>query len=208
MTPWAAISALVPPLALGVGFLYAASANPGFDPVRQPLSDLGALTAPTRWLWAGVLAVMGLGHVVTALGLRPADIAGRWALGAGGVLLILLAIRPNNVVGKFTLLHTLGSAFTFGLLALWPAISAHAGPRVPWPLRRSVGVVTSVIAFVLIEVTLWGLILNADTDGIRELLLYAWTSIWPLVVVAWTLTDPGYAYPNVAGPQPRRAPRA
>ena len=94
--------------------------------------------------------------------------------------------------------HILGSAFVFGLLALWPAMSGHLGPRVPWPLRRRVGVMISIVAFVLIELTLWGIILRADTDGAREVLLYAVTALWPLVVVLWTkVRGAGWAYPAV-----------
>ena len=99
---------------------------------------------------------------------------------------------------KWTLRHILGSAFVFGLLALWPAMSGHLGPRVPWPLRRRVGVIISIVAFVLIELTLWGIILRADTDGAREVLLYAVTALWPLVVVVWTKArGAGWAYPAV-----------
>ena len=64
--------------------------------------------------------------------------------------------------------------------------------------RRRVGVVISVVAFVLIELTLWGIILRADTDGAREVLLYAVTALWPLVVVLWTkVRGAGWAYPAV-----------
>ena len=58
---------------------------------------------------------------------------------------------PNNVVGKWTLPHILGSAIVLGLFALWREMSGHHGPRVRWPLRRRVGVMISLVAFVLIE---------------------------------------------------------
>lgn len=205
---WGVASAIAAPVVLAAGYLYAASLTPGFQPVSQPLSDLGAISSGTRWLMGVTLLLVGACHIVTALGLRPADTAGRWLLGAGGVFLWWVALIPNNVVGKFTLRHTLGSAFAFGLLALWPAMSGHLGPRVPWPLRRRVGVIISVVGFVLIELTVWGLILRADTDGAREVVLYAVTTLWPLVVVLWTkLRGAGWAYPPVRRVPARPAAR-
>jgi hypothetical membrane protein len=195
---WGVLSAAAAPVVLAAGYLYAASLTPGFQPVSQPLSDLGAANAGTRWLMAVTLMLVGASYIVTALGLRPADIAGRWLLGGAGVMMFWVALIPNNVVGKWTLRHILGSALVFGLLALWPAMSGHLGPRVPWPLRRRVGVIISIVAFVLIELTLWGIILRADTDGAREVLLYAVTALWPLVVVVWTKArGAGWAYPAV-----------
>ncbi len=203
---WGVLSAVAAPALLAAGYLYAASLTPGFQPVSQPLSDLGAFNSGTRWFMAITLMLVGVSYIVTALGLRPADTAGRWLLGAAGVMMFWVALIPNNVVGKWTLRHTLGSAFVFGLLALWPAMSGHLGPRVPWPLRRRVGVVLSIVAFVLIEFTLWGILLRADTDGAREVLLYAVTALWPLVVVLWTkVRGAGWAYPPVRR-QPPAAP--
>ena len=198
---WTAITALLAPVSLVAGYAYAASATPGFAPLSQPLSDLGAASATTRWVITACLAVSGLALLGTAVGLRTADSAGRWLLGTGGVLLALLGLQPNHVPGKFTLLHTLGSEFTFVLLALWPAMSARMGPRVPWPLRRLVGVGVSVLTFLLLQLTLWGLILRADTDGIRETILYLVVALWPLVVVAWLMVrGPGAAYRTGARP--------
>jgi hypothetical membrane protein len=191
---WTALTALLAPAALAAGYLYAVSATPGFDPIRQPLSDLGAESASTRWAMTATLGVIGLSLIGTAVGLRTADIAGRWLLGAGGFMLVALAWGPNHVTGKFTLLHTLGSEFAFVLLALSPAMSCQVGPRVPWPLRRGVGVAVSAVVFHLLQLTLWGLVLRADTDGIRETVVYVVVTLWPLVLVAWLmLRGPGSA---------------
>ncbi|MBK8470529.1 MAG: DUF998 domain-containing protein [Actinomycetales bacterium] len=202
---WGVLSAVGGPVVLAAGYLYAASLTPGYQHVRQSLSDLGAHSADTRWLMAAALGLLGVSYIVTAIGLRPADTAGRWLLGAAGVGMISIALIPNNVVGKFTLRHTLGSILTFGLLAMWTAASGHLGPRVPWPLRRRVGVVIAVVALVLIELTLWGLILSSDNNGVREVLLYAVTALWPLVVVLWTkVRGPGWAIPPVRRVSPAR----
>ena len=197
---WGLLSALAAPVVLLAGYLYAAGRTPGFDPVAHLFSDLGAANSPTRWWLAATLGLLGACHVVTALGLRPADSAGRWLLGASGTGLWLVAALPNNTAGHFMVRHTFASAIAFGLFALWPAMSGHLG-RPAWPLRRRVGVVVSVLGFVLIEATLFGIVTRSDTGGLRELLLYAATSLWPLVVVLWTrLAGPGTAVPPVRRP--------
>ena len=45
---WGVLSAAAAPVVLAAGYLYAASLTPGFQPVSQPLSDLGAANAGTR----------------------------------------------------------------------------------------------------------------------------------------------------------------
>ncbi|HOF63125.1 MAG TPA: DUF998 domain-containing protein [Dermatophilaceae bacterium] len=195
---WGVAAAITAPAILLLGYAYAVSLTPGYDKVAQAVSDLGVVGSPARWPWAFTLVFIGMAHIATALGLRPADVIGRWLLGAGGAAMIVLAFVPNNVVGKTYMRHTLTSAIVFGLLALWPAMSARNGLGVPWPLRRRVTIIVSIVVFVLIEVTLWGLILQTTTDGVREFALYAWTALWPLVVVVWTKLRPGTALPMVS----------
>ncbi len=202
---WGVFSAVLAPVVLLGGYALAAGATPGFDPVSDLLSDLGAASAPTRWWMSITLVLLGACHIVTAVALRPADPAGRYLLGAGGIALLLVAIIPNNTPGHFMVRHTFISAVAFGLLALWPAMSGQGGDPA-WPLRRRVGVAVSVVGFVLIEATLFGVIISTETGGIRELALYAVTATWPLVVVLWTtLAGPGTAVPPVRRPPPQRA---
>ena len=205
---WGVASAIAAPLLLVLGYLYAVSLTPGYDKVAQAVSDLGVVGGPARWPWAFTLVFIGIAHIATAIGLRPADVIGRWLLGAGGFVMMVLAFVPNNVVGKTYMRHTLTSAIAFGLLALWPAMSARNGRGVPWPLRRRVTIIVSIVVCVLIEITLWGLILQTTTDGVREFALYAWTSLWPLVVVLWVRLRPGTALPLVSPAKPSSAPSA
>ncbi len=183
ITRQAAAASLLAPVVLAVGWLYACSLAPGFDPVRQPVSDLTAANAPNRAVMTAALIVVGACHVVTASGLRPADPTGRWLLGAGGVSLVVLALIPNRSVGHYYLVHTYWSVLVFALLGFWPALSARFGPRVVWPLRMPVALAASLITFALLVATVLGIITQADTLGLREGALLAWTSVWPLVVV-------------------------
>ncbi|MDQ6641386.1 MAG: DUF998 domain-containing protein, partial [Actinomycetota bacterium] len=52
---WGVASAVVAPVALIGGFLYAGSRVPGYDPVRSTISDLAAGDMPGRWLMTTAL---------------------------------------------------------------------------------------------------------------------------------------------------------
>ena len=192
-TPWWAVATSVAALvAFAAAYLYAASRTPGFDVVRTSVSDLGASGTPGRNALGIGLLVVGALLIVTALGLEPADPAGRWTLAFGGLGLWLLASAPAEPA-TYTLRHTFSSEIAFVLLALWPAFGARAG-TVVWPLRRRVGVIVSVLTFVAMQIALWGIILRATTDGIRELAVYGWVVLWPVIVTVWTaVRDPGVA---------------
>jgi hypothetical membrane protein len=186
VTSSAVASSVLAPVLLVLGWWYAVSLHPGFDPVRQPVSDLTAANAPNRWTMTLALMAVGVCHVVTARGFRAADPTGRWLLAAGGVSLVVLALIPNRTVGSYYLVHSYWSALTFGFLALWPTASSRFGDRVPWPLRLPVGLAGSVVTFLLVLLTAVGMITESDTLGLREHAVYAWTTAWPLVVVAGT----------------------
>lgn len=186
VTSSAVVASILAPVLLVAGWWYAGSLHPGFDPVRQPLSDLSAANAPNRWVMTVVLLLVGVCHVVTAIGLRAADPTGRWLLALGGAALVILALIPNRSVGNYYLVHTYWSALTFAFLAFWPTAAVRFGAHVPWPLRLPVGVAVSLVTFLLLLLTGIGIITESDTLGIRESALYAFTTAWPLVVVAGT----------------------
>lgn len=179
-------SSLLAAALLVLAWWYAVSLQPGFDPVRRPLSDLTAANAPNRWVLTAALILIGACHVITARGLRAADPAGRWLLGLGGISLAMLALIPNRTVGNYYLVHVYWSALTFGFLALWPTAGSRFGAHLPWTLRLPVGLTASFVTGGLILLTALGIVTESDTLGVRETALYAWTTLWPLVVVAGT----------------------
>ena len=83
----------------------AGSVTRGYDPVRSSVSDLAAGDASSRWLMTAALVLTGLGYLVTAVGLRPADAAGRTVLAIGGIAVLLMAWIPNATVGRNAVGH-------------------------------------------------------------------------------------------------------
>jgi len=109
------------------GWQLAAGRQPcGFDPVRQTISALAARGATDRWIMTTGLAGVGLCHVITALGLRPAAVPGRLLLALGGAATVSLAASPQPVTGDSTA-HVAAAAIVFPALSLWPALAWRRG---------------------------------------------------------------------------------
>ncbi len=181
---WAVASAVLAPVALIGGYLYAGSLVAGYDPIRSTISDLAAENAPYRWVMTLGLVLTGLAHVVTAVGLRPADTAGRAMLGLGGVATLLVAWIPNNFMGHNFVGHMIVAYLAFGALSAWPAVIARNVPDAPQVLRRRFGQVTAIVLGVLVLVTLVDIITGGATLGLRERVLASAQALVPLLVVA------------------------
>lgn len=126
---WALWSAASAPVLLIGGWEFAAARQPGnFDPVRQTISALAAHGATDRWIMTTGLAGVGVCHVVTALGLRPAAPAGRLLLAAGGAAAVAVATLPQPSDGESTG-HLVAAGVTFSALSLWPAVAWRRGVR-------------------------------------------------------------------------------
>ena len=59
------------------------------------------------------LVVTGLAYIVTAIGLRPADGAGRTLLGVGGAAVLLTAWIPNDTQGRNEVGHMIATYMAF-----------------------------------------------------------------------------------------------
>lgn len=132
---WAVLSSGCAPLLLVGGWSVAAVLHgPGYDPVAETISVMAADGASGRWVLTGVLLVLGICHLVTAWGLRPAAPAGRVALGCGGVAVMGMGLSPVPESGG-SLVHGWVVAVGFALMALWPVLASDRDGAAPWGLR-------------------------------------------------------------------------
>lgn len=202
---WVLISSVSAPILLVGGWTVSAELyGPGYDPATATISILAADGAGGYWVMTSALLALGVCHVVTACGLRPAAPFGRVALAGGGLTAILLALFPAPSSGG-SFAHGVVVATGFSLLALWPVLAVprdafarqrapeggttswprpgpSAGRRPPWGLRP----VPSATAAAL----MWlggGWFLLAlfylDTAGAAERVITFLQSFWPLAVV-------------------------
>ena len=182
--PWWGLSAAVAtPVALVGGWLRAGSVTRGYDPVRSSVSALAAGDAPSRWLMTAALVLTGLGYLVTAVGLRPADVAGRTLLGVGGVGVLLMAWIPNATAGRNAVGHMIVTYLAFIALTIWPAVIARNRPDAPLVLRRRFGQIVTITLGVLVLLTVAEIVTGGATLGLRERVLTTAQALVPLAVV-------------------------
>lgn len=126
---WAVLSAAAAPVLLIGGWTVAAARQrAGFDPVRESISALAAVDADSRWVMTAALAGVGVCHLVTAAGLRPAAVPGRALLALGGAGTLAVAAAPLPADHGQSGAHALVAAVAFGALGAWPAVSARRSP--------------------------------------------------------------------------------
>jgi hypothetical membrane protein len=180
---WGLAAAVVAPVALVGGWWWSATLTPGYDPIRQPVSDLAAGDAPTRWLMTAALVVTGVAYIVAAVGLRPADGAGRGLLGVGGGAVLLTAWISNATPGRNAVGHMIVTYLAFVTLTVWPAVIARNRPDAPLVLRRRFGQVVALGLGVLVLLTVAEIVVGGSTLGLRERTLTTAQALVPLVVV-------------------------
>jgi hypothetical membrane protein len=179
-TWWALVSSALAPVVLIGGWLLAAQRQPAaYDATRDTISALAARGASDRWIMTTGLAVLGACHVVTALGLRAAQLTGRAVLAVGGIAIVVVAAAPQPEHGS-SRVHEVAALIAFVLLSVWAAAASKADGGGPLAGRAG-----SVATGILLALLLWFGVATADDSlvGVSERALAGAQAIWPLVVV-------------------------
>ncbi|MFI1441350.1 DUF998 domain-containing protein [Streptomyces fructofermentans] len=181
-------SGLAPLLFIGGWVVAARMEGPPYNPVSQTISVLAAYGAAGSWVMTGALVSLGICHLLTAWGLRPAAVAGRAALAGGGVAALLVAMIPAPLTGG-SLRHSAVAVVGFTLLAAWPVLAANRSGSAPWALRRAPSIMATAVilagaAWFLFEIERQG------AAGVAERFVTGVQSFWPFVVVASCLQGP------------------
>ncbi|MFI8520265.1 DUF998 domain-containing protein [Streptomyces sp. NPDC085481] len=196
---WALLSSGCAPVVLVAGWATAAHLEgPTYDAARQTISVLAAYGAAGFWVMTSAFLALGVCHLLTAWGLRPAARAGRVALAAGGVTALVVALLPAPSSGG-SLRHGAVAAVGFILLAAWPVLAAVRRGSAPWALRP----VPSLAATALMGVAAVWFVIEINRHGpagVAERLVTCLQSLWPLVVVVSCLAHPG---PGEGAKEPR-----
>ncbi|WP_344389334.1 DUF998 domain-containing protein [Streptomyces vastus] len=180
---WAVLSSGCAPVLLAGGWAIAAVLEgPAYDPVSQTISVLAAYGAAGFWVMTGGLLALGACHLLTALGLRPAALAGRVALAGGGAATLGVALVPAPSSGG-SLRHGFIAGAGFALLAVWPVLAADRRRDTPWGLRPAPSLAATALmtvgaAWFLLELHRHG------APGVAERVVTCIQSLWPFVVVA------------------------
>ncbi|MGW0712507.1 DUF998 domain-containing protein [Streptomyces sp. NPDC002643] len=179
---WALLSSVCAPVLLIGGWTIAALLEgPAYDSATQTISILAAYGAAGFWVMTGALLALGICHLLTAWGLRVAALAGRVALGCGGVSALVVALLPAPSSGG-SMPHGSAAAVGFALLAVWPVLAADRSGAAPWALRPAPSLAATAVmgagaAWFVIEMHRHG------APGVAERCVTSFQSLWPFVVV-------------------------
>ena len=168
---------MLAPIALIGGFLSAAALQPaGYSSVRDTISALAERGAPHRWVMSLALVLLGICHLTTATGIRPARLSGRLMLALGGVFTVLVAVFPLPAEGSSSA-HVTVAGIAFAALAIWPAL-ASGGRR--GLLSRRTGLVWSGLLLVLVFVFLAA---PDSSSGLWERIAAGAEALCPLALI-------------------------
>jgi len=179
----AIVSSYLAPVLLIGGTLAAGALSPGYDPVRQTISELAAGDAPTRILMTVFFVLTGLCHLVTATFARGIGIAGRAAILIGGLATLGVAAFALPTVAGSSATHTAFAMIGFIFLAAWPLLGMRLRPDLPW-LVRPLGAIVGTA--VLTAACVWFLIIwsahSSPVVGLVERVAADAEAFWPAVV--------------------------
>ena len=180
---WAVASAATAPVVFVGGVTLAqARQRPGYSAVRDTISALAAHGARDRWVMTSALAGLGVCHVITAMGLRPARTAGRVVLAGGGVATVMVAVFAQPAHGN-SVAHTAAATASLTALGVWPLAATRRRIRAPLlaPLASAGGSV------VLLALVVWfAADLHGGMRGLAERAAVGAEALWPLAVVVTT----------------------
>ena len=179
----AIISSYLAPVLLIGGTFVAGALWPGYDPVRQTISELAAGDAPTRVLMTVFFVLTGLCHLVTVTFARGIGIAGRVAFLIGAVATLGVAAFPLPSAAGSSATHTAFAMVGFIALAAWPLLGMRFRADFPW-LVRPLGSIAGTA--ILTALCVWFLIIwsshSSPVVGLVERFAADAESLWPAVV--------------------------
>ena len=181
---WALISAACPPILLIGGWTLAAHLQPGgFDSATETISYLAGYAATDRQIMTLAIALAGIAHMVTALGLRPVGKLGRVTHAVGGLAMLGVAASPLPILGS-SAAHGVWATLAFIALAVWPALGLRR--RSPGLSRSLTAPIALIAAASLCGLLAWFFLevaLDGSLVGLSERVAVAAEAFWPFIVV-------------------------
>ena len=181
----ALVSSTAAPIGLIGGWAVAAYMWPEYDPIRQTISELAALDAPTATFMNAMFVLAGVCHIVSAVFLYAVGIPGRVVLAVGGLASIALYFFPLPSVATTSLEHRVVAGVSFVAMALWPALGWRRRPIAS--LLRPLPMISAAVA--MGALCLWFFFVwdsDGTTVGFVERLAVGAEAVFP-GLVAWAL---------------------
>lgn len=128
------IAAIIGPIQSVLGWTIAGSLWPGYDPVKQTISDLAANESPVNWIMSSFFVLGGLLTLIAAIYARTLAMPGRVALFLSAICTFGLTVFPTPLVG-YSLMHRVFAISSFVLSAGWPILAMRFRKDAPWVIR-------------------------------------------------------------------------
>ena len=178
-------AAYIGPFQSAAGWLIAGSMWPGYDPVRQTISDLAANESPVQLIMSAFFVLGGVLTLIAAIYGRTLAMPGRVALFVAAICTFGLTIFPTPLgVGEYSIMHRIFAISSFVLSAGWPLLAMRKRKDAPWIIRPAASIIGTALQTVL---ALWFLSSWTDpsnmTVGVWERLVAVSQALYVSVVL-------------------------
>lgn len=130
----AVVAAVIGPIQSVLGWTISGALTPGYDPIRQTISELASNDAPTHFLQSAFFILGGTLTILAAVFARTLAMPGRVALFISGLCTYGLTIFPTPLVGKDPM-HLFFAITSFVLSAGWPLAAMRFRKDAPAIIR-------------------------------------------------------------------------
>jgi len=131
-------------LMLIIGTYFLQKSWTDFSPVKQTMSSLAAIGAPTRHQMTILIVVVGLCLIIAALSLKSPAKPGRWLLGAAGTGALGTAAFPVPAISANSTIHTFMAGVVLVSMCLWPIGAHHYNQSGHWPVSLRTAIAVTV----------------------------------------------------------------
>ena len=177
------IVAIVGPIQSVLGWTIAGAFWPGYDPVKQTISDLAANESPVQWIMSLFFVFGGVLTLIVSIEAKTLSMAGRVALFLAAIATFGLTIFPTPLIG-YSLWHRIFAITSFVLSAAWPLLAMRRRKDAPWIIRPAASIIGTAAQTAL---ALWFLSSWTDPDatnvGVWERVVAVSQALYVSVVV-------------------------
>ena len=187
----AAIAAIIGPIQNIGGWLIAGTIAstvhttiwPGYDGVRQTISELASPESPVLLIMSAFFVLGGILSLITGIYAAALGLPGRIAIFVGGLCMFGITIFPTPLIGYSTE-HRIFAIVSFVLFSAWPLLSMRVSKDAHVLLRPTASIIATIVYTV---VSFWFLFTwtdpTAPLTGVLERLLSFIQTAWLSFVV-------------------------
>jgi hypothetical membrane protein len=175
----AVVASTIGPVQSILGWVISGSLWPGYDPIRQTISDLAADDSPVRYIQTSFFLLGASLTVIGAIFARSFALPGRIALLLAGLATYALAIFTTPSQTGHSDAHRLSATISFVLMSAWPLLSMRFDKRYSWVIRPLGAIAATLI---LTIISLWFLSVWLDPSatlvGLAERVIVTAQVLW------------------------------